>query len=350
MAADVVDSVVTSTGRRWLDHVQLPVGSPLQVRRAYDRSLHRLVRDAETDLRPHAVIYSLVRTAPYMRGRKAPAVVDFCDALSLQFQRRAAQEQELPRKILFASEAKLLRRFEGRVAADADGSIITTPRDAEELRGIPEVVPVCYDLPEPVWSTAPEASLESGGHPRIVFNGDMSTRYSEVAVQWFVGKVLPLIRRAEPTAEFLIVGRNPTDAIQRAATEPGVRVTGSVRVVRPYLESADVAVVPLLVGTGIKGKMLEAFAAGTPVVATSIADEGMGAAQAGAISVADEPAEFADLVLRLARDHSLRDTQVAQATAFADQRYGVHAVTRQLIDVVERARTAYADRTIVRST
>ena len=101
--------------------------------------------------------------------------------------------------------------------------------------------------------------------------------------------VAPRIFDTVPDARVLIVGHDPTEAVRRLASERRVVVTGSVPDMRPYLEQSHVVVVPLRVGHGTRLKILEAFAAGRPVVSTHIGAEGLHAESGRHLVMADSP-------------------------------------------------------------
>lgn len=308
---------------------------PLQVIRAYEPRLHTALRDAERRLDPVVTIYSLVRCAPYMEGRSVPAVLDFCDALSEQFRRRLPTARPAMKPV-FALESRLLRTYESKCARAADSTMIVTEADARYVVGSPAVVPATFDIAEPKdgESDVPLPPMRAGHS--LVFSGDMSTQYSETAALWFANSVLPLIHREEPSATFFVVGRSPTPGLLSLARgRTDIVVTGAVPRVSDYLERATVAVAPLRFGTGIKLKLLDAFAAGVALVGTSIADEGTGAAAYGAIAVADDPETFARHVLRLIRDEDARERQVLAGRRYALDRYDRRTVAVQLFQCIE---------------
>ena len=102
-----------------------------------------------------------------------------------------------------------------------------------------------------------------------------------------------------PTATFTIVGSRPVRAVRRLDGESGVVVTGTVADVRPFLWNAAVSVAPLHVARGLQNKVLEAIAAGLPVVATSAVIGGIPHEALGACTRADDPAQFAAAVSSL---------------------------------------------------
>lgn len=104
--------------------------------------------------------------------------------------------------------------------------------------------------------------------PTILFTGSMSSRLNSDAVEWFSKNVFGKIKSQIPTAQFLIVGNNPTSTVKDLADIDDVVVTGRVEQIEPYIVGADLVVIPLRGGAGVKVKLLEALAAGKLVLTT----------------------------------------------------------------------------------
>ncbi len=140
----------------------------------------------------------------------------------------------------------------------------------------------------------------------LVFTGSMDWLPNEDGMLYFVREILPRIRREEPDATLSIIGRAPTPAVRRLAEEAGVDVTGRVDDVRPHIAAGAVYVVPLRVGGGTRLKIFEAMGMGKAVVSTTIGAEGLPVSHGRDIMIADEPAAFADAVVRLIRQPAER--------------------------------------------
>ena len=117
-----------------------------------------------------------------------------------------------------------------------------------------------------------------------------------------VGDVLPAIRRRGCDPEVRLVGAAPSAAIRALAADPRVHVTGEVPAVEPWLDAADVVLVPLRVGGGVKVKVLEALARGRPVVTTPVGAQGLSAAAARGVIVAADAEGLAERTATLLRD------------------------------------------------
>ena len=147
---------------------------------------------------------------------------------------------------------------------------------------------------------------------RVVFVGAMDYHANIDGAVFFAREVWPQVAARLPDAVFTIVGRNPSEAVSPLARGERIEVTGTVPDVRPYYRSALIAVAPLRVGGGTRLKILEAMAAGVPVVSTTLGAEGLTALPNVDYLLADTGEAVAEAILELARD-PLRRARIAAA-------------------------------------
>ncbi len=153
--------------------------------------------------------------------------------------------------------------------------------------------------------------------------------------------MLPLLRAAEPTLGFVVVGANPTPAVQGLAALPGVQVTGRVADVRPYVAHAALAAAPLRIARGIQNKVLEAMAMGRPVVASPQAFEGVVATPGRDLLVADGAGAMAAVITAVLRGE--HPGLGAAARAAMERSYAWDAALGQL-DVLLDSRLKLEDK------
>jgi len=140
----------------------------------------------------------------------------------------------------------------------------------------------------------------------VVFVGSLDWRPNADAAAVLAKEIWPRCCALLPGARLLIVGRNPPLHV-RALASNDVVIEGDVASVRPYLDRAFATAIPLRVGSGTRIKILEAWAAGVPVVASRIAAEGLPHSDGVDLILAERPAEFARALVRLWRDRRLAD-------------------------------------------
>lgn len=140
----------------------------------------------------------------------------------------------------------------------------------------------------------------------LIITGRFSSEQSNLGAIWFLRNVWPLLRRRDAEAKLYLVGRDPTPAMNHIASrDPRIIITGTVDDLKPYLARAKVYVCPVLSGSGVRGKILEAMAMELPVVSTLIASEGINIRQGDNGFLADAAGIMADILLMLLHDEDL---------------------------------------------
>ena len=178
--------------------------------------------------------------------------------------------------------------------------------------------------------------------PRLTMAGTMMEGPNSDGAVWFADRVLPAVRRAVLDAEFWCVGREPCPEVAALAGRcAGVTVTGSVAEVGPYLAGSAVAVAPIRFGTGTRLKILEAMAAGLPVVSTRVGAAGLDFAAGRDLVLADRPAEFAAACVRLLLDGGAR-AAIGAAGRAAVQKYDWAAIHARIGELTRRCRAGDA--------
>ncbi len=154
------------------------------------------------------------------------------------------------------------------------------------------------------------------------------------AVTWFCATVWPGLVRRHPTLQLYIVGRNPTPRVRALDDGQRVIVTGAVADMLSYLTTCMVGVYPLQAGVGMQNKILEAFAAGLPVVASPLAIQGIPDARGEEhLLIARHAADWIAQVSRMVEDAAVRAAfaRRAQRLVFANYSWARNAaVLRQL--------------------
>jgi glycosyltransferase involved in cell wall biosynthesis len=227
---------------------------------------------------------------------------------------------------LHGREERSARRLEAWIGTNYDAVIGVSSEDLADLPGNKIAIPNGVD------TTAITASPLADA-PRIVMTGYLGTLPNITGAQWLCHEVLPLIQRQVPDVAVDLVGGSPTAEVRDLENLSGVTVHADVPEVLPYLASARVAVVPLVMGSGTRLKALEAFAAGRPVVGTSIGLVGLGVVDGRTALVADDPGEFAAAVVRLLRDQDLSDALATEGRRVA-VKHDWHVLAEQYIAAV----------------
>jgi sugar transferase (PEP-CTERM/EpsH1 system associated) len=217
-----------------------------------------------------------------------------------------------------------LRNFEAGVCRVANAVICVSAEDAAALQQLvpalhPVIVPNGIDVEDYV-QFAPRHPPSAIRH-RLVFTGKMDYRPNVDAVLWFASEILPRIRAVRPEVEFVIVGQEPAERVQRLNGQNGVVVMGAVDDVRPFIAGAAVYTAPLRMGGGTRFKLLEAMALARPIVSTTLGAEGFPVTSGRELMLADSPAAFGDAVLALLADPARADALGQAGRAFVRARF-----------------------------
>jgi glycosyltransferase involved in cell wall biosynthesis len=141
------------------------------------------------------------------------------------------------------------------------------------------------------------------------------------AVTWFTRRIWPVVRQRFPDWRLTLVGTNPRPAVRELQNEPNVEVTGTVPDVRPYYQDAVASVVPLHTGGGTRLKILEAMAAGVPVVSTTLGAEGLTVTPGKNIDIVDDEAGWLPALEALSTQERLWRERTSEGLALVRECY-----------------------------
>lgn len=225
-----------------------------------------------------------------------PFVLDMVDVDSQKWQ-RLGEVTSPPKGWVYRREARVLAAFERRATRQAVTTLVINEKERAALAGLApgadvRVVPNGVDVDD-FKPAGPSPSSRT-----VIFCGVMNYAPNEAGASWLVKDVWPLVLERHPDAQLEIVGSEPSAAV-RALAAPGVTVTGAVPHTRVHLWRAAVSVAPLRTARGLQNKVLEALAAGVPVVTTTAVRDGLPDDVARGCTVADSATEFAAGIAQL---------------------------------------------------
>jgi glycosyltransferase involved in cell wall biosynthesis len=264
----------------------------------------------------------------------APAVLFQHNVETALWRRMASTEANPVKRFAYKVEAAKMARYERHSLARFQHVIAVSDHDRQQMLAMnPEcavtVVPTGVDTQK--YPVAPPANANP---PRIVFTGSMDWEPNLDAVAYFCQDIFPRVRTEYPAALFQIVGRNPHPRVRQLASEH-VEVTGTVPSVAEYLRDATLVIVPLRIGGGTRLKIFEAMAMGKALISTSIGAEGLDVQSGRDLILADDPTAFAEAILSLIRDASLRRRYERAAAKLAAQ-YDWSNIVQRFADVLQK--------------
>jgi polysaccharide biosynthesis protein PslH len=290
------------------------------------RRLDQLMQDESFDI----VQIEFSQMAAYRTHSSVKRVIDLHN-VEYDVLRQAAEHSSGPKRIFNRWEWRKLKHEEEQAWREADLCLATSEGDAARVRSVTgeECLVVPNGVDDTFFQQEPLDVAEPGS---IVFTGAIRYQPNADAVTYFVRRVLPLIRDLEPNATFNIVGADPPADVVRLGELSGVRVSGSVDDVRPWLRSASVVVVPLLSGGGTRLKILEAFASGRPVVSTSIGAAGLDVEDDKHLMISDRPVDMAQSVVSLLRNRAEGQKLCNNAYDLVQDRYRWSTIVDKLYE------------------
>lgn len=235
-------------------------------------------------------------------------------------------------------ESRLIKPVEIERCRRANTVVVTSEREQLALkrmlpRNVIEVVPNGVDTG--MFHEQQHLKQEVPG--RIIFTGSLEYYPNVDAVLYFARRCWPLIRAEMPGATWQIVGKNPLPEVRKLDGLPGITVIGSVPDMRPYLALAEVAIAPLLIGSGTRLKILEALAMRKAVVSTSLGCEGLSVESGKHIIVADQPEVFAQGVLTLLRNPQMRSAFGKAGRELVEAEYSWEQCGTRLLNILENS-------------
>ncbi len=222
-------------------------------------------------------------------------------------------------------EARRLRRDETRAMRRVERVVALTERDALVFRTM-------FDNPQaarinavcPPFPVALASAEQVEGAPAVVLAGSTGWWPNTDGLRWFIQAVAPLLVTALPTTRVHVYGG-------AAINRPYVDVHAAPADAVPAFPAGAIAVIPLRIGSGIRMRILEAWARGLPVVATTVAAAGLQVESGRELLIADTPRDFAQAIVRLAQDAQLRTAMVDAGRAYLAHHHNSEKLTESLV-------------------
>ena len=309
---------------------------PRSVVCTYDDRIRMSIENAISRIAPDVIVASSLGIAHYVpQGVSVPKILDQHNC-EYAVMKRAADKIANPLKRWRAAagwkkaarwEANLCRRFDAITAVSGNDRalILKAAPDLADIHIIPNGVDTSHYDPD-LWK--PE-------HGALVYNGALTYSANLDAVQYFISEIYPILRQKGKDFKLRITGSNKGVDLTAIENCPGVELTGYVSDIRDVLAKSAVCVVPLREGGGSRLKILEAMAAGVPVVSTSMGAEGIDVEHKTQIMLADSAEQFAESIVQVVDNPELTSDLRTAARRFVEQKYDWSSISSRFTKVVE---------------
>lgn len=319
----------------WVLFKSLFTRAPFTANWAESAELSAAVRAAVGSGRYDVVYFDTISLAGYRSLAATTAkVLNHHNIESHLFDRRLAYERSALRRFYFQIEARKLQRYEAEVVADFDTNFTCSQLDADRLRQIcPAAATAVVANGVDVDYFKPNGNEADSGH--LIMVSGMNWFPNRDAVLFMVREIWPLLAAEMPRLKLTIVGASPPPEVtDLAQSDSRVTVTGFVDDVRPYMDRAQIYLCPMRDGGGTRLKILDALAMAKPIVATTMALEGIDVAAGSDVLVADTPQQFVAQVRRVVEDDRLRASLQANARSFAERNFSWPVIGRRMQDTL----------------
>jgi len=307
---------------------------PLSVSSSYSRKMKETIHSCVTQDAFDIVQVEYAPMGQYISEiTDVTAVINVHDMIAVTAKNMAENLGLSRKKLEWLADSLVSRRYEAKLYRQFSKVIAISESVKRQLLACNpslsvSVIPPGVDIPEVRKSHSPGMGL------KLIFMGAM-WRYENIeAVLSFYHSAFARIRSEIPDVTLCIAGGSPAEEIKQLAADPAVSITGFVDDLIPYYLQSDISVAPMHIGGGVQCKILDAMAAGLPVITTSQGNEGICAAPEKEIFIADTPETFAERTIALIKNSELRKTVSQNAFHFVRKNFGWE-------QAVERLETVY---------
>ena len=265
-----------------------------------------------------------------------PIVWDSVDSISHLFRQAAQKSKSRISRWVTRLELARTEPHEEKLARQFDRVLVTSANDRDAFLGLPNVD--VKAIGERVSVLANGVDLEyfrpDQGTVRrdnvLIVSGKMSYHANVSMVLHLVEQVMPLIWEKKADAELWVVGKDPAREIRALEGHPGIRITGTVPDLRPFLRQAAVSLAPLTYGAGIQNKVLEAMASGTPVITYPAVISALKVRPGEDLMVANSPEEMAACAVKLLGEAALRQRLSAAGRRYVEENHNWGKIAERL--------------------
>jgi sugar transferase (PEP-CTERM/EpsH1 system associated) len=305
-------------------------GKPMQVGYFYNKKNVQKVKKEINRISPDHIFCQLIRTSEYVRNIKhIPKTLDYMDALSAGMERRIENASPLL-KWLFRIESTRLKQYEHHIYKKFDFATVISASDRnlifhyknQDIVILPNGIDKSYFVPQ-----QREKNFE------LLFTGNMSYPPNVQSAIYLVEKIMPLVWNDLPNCRLLISGANPVSKIKNLAS--------SLVTIRPWIDDIRtsyaeslVFIAPMLIGSGMQNKLLEAMSMKMPCITSELANRALGAVSGEAILVGKNEKEYANFIHELIKNPARANDVAEKGHSFVTQSFDWSKSNQQLLNLI----------------
>ncbi|NTW33113.1 MAG: glycosyltransferase [Bacteroidetes bacterium] len=304
-------------------------GKPFQVAYFFNNKNYNIIQNLIATVKPDRIYCQLIRVTEYVKSQPIKKTLDYQDVFSVGLKRRIKASSIFIRPALII-EYKRLLKYEAQVfdmfdrktiISYPDRNLIPHP-EREKIVVIPNGVDSDYYFLQ-------ECEKEFD----LIFTGNMGYLPNINSVEFLVKKILPIVYIKYPKVKLLIAGTNPSKKVLKLKSE-NVSVTGWVKDMRDCYAKSKIFVAPMLIGTGLQNKLLEAMSMMLPCITSNLANCALGAVNGKDILIGNSPEDYAKLIIFLLDDENKAKSLGKSGHSFIIENYNWEKINERLSQVI----------------
>lgn len=314
---------------------QLITNKPFQIGYFYSSRNNTSIKKILKEEKPDHIYCQLIRVSEYVKDyHDCPKTIDYMDALSKGMERRA-EKASIYSKWLYNIEAKRLSNYERKIFDYFENQIMISEQDKDFILHPDRNKIVC--IPNGVDDSFFE-NINVKKDADIVFVGNLSYAPNIEAINYLVDNINPYFLKKNQEFKILISGATPSNVLKKTIKDnPNIELTGWVKDIRESYSRGKIFVAPMMIGTGMQNKLIEAMAMGIPCITTSLANNAINGIHKESIMVANTKDEFISAIEELLEKKELYKKIVLQAKELIHQKYEWKGTTAKLIEVIQQS-------------
>jgi glycosyltransferase involved in cell wall biosynthesis len=303
---------------------------PFQVRYFHQKWIQRKIDQILKDIKPTHIYCQLIRASEYVKNYHACLkTIDYMDALSKGMERRTEQVWGI-KKWIFSSEYKRLAKYERSIFDYFENHTIISKQDRNYIMHPQreQITLVPNGVDNQFFETfAIERNFD------LVFTGNMGYPPNIDAALFIEKEIIPELKALNLSLKCLISGANPHPSLT-AISKENFKVNGWVEDIRESYLSARIFIAPMMIGTGLQNKLLEAMAMGLPCITSALANNALLAESEKEILIANDAKTFAVQINRLIKDPVLYKKISEAGQKFVKENYQWSSANSVLISKI----------------
>lgn len=298
--------------------------------------LEHILRHEDFDIIHLESIY----VTPYLdvirKYSKAKVVIRMHNIEHQIWERLAENESNLMMKMVYRVNKKQLEHVENTILKKMDGYMTISDPDYQYFQQTAPAVPgVVIPFGIDMENYELEDDYIASDKPSLCHIGSMNWSPNMEGIEWFLDDVWPLIHEAHPELQFTVAGHGTPDKLLQRQ-DPNVQFVGAVPSANEFMLDHDMMIVPLLSGSGIRVKIVEAMALGRVVITTSVGAEGLAVENGKHLFIADTPEEFLSVIDKCIQTPDLCSIISENARDFISMHHNNELITQKLLEFYQQ--------------